>query len=55
VDAAAPAGPQLLADCPDTQQQIIRFMGDDVPKAGAIGFIACFGASVTAGTADAGM
>jgi hypothetical protein len=55
VDFEDPAGPDLLKDCPETQQQIIRFMGEDVPKAGAIGFIACLGASVTAGTTDGGM
>jgi hypothetical protein len=55
VDAQSPAGPELLKDCPDTQQQIIRFMGEDTPKAGAIGFIACLGGSVTAGATDTGM
>jgi hypothetical protein len=55
VDRTAPAAGTLLADCPDTQQQIIRFMGDDTPKAGAIGFIACLGGSVTSGNVDAGM
>ncbi len=47
--------PDLVADCPDTQRQIIRFMGDDVPRTGALGFIACLGASVSAGAGDAGM
>jgi hypothetical protein len=49
------AADELLKDCPDTQQQIIRFMGDDTPKAGAIGFIACLGGSVTSGTTDTEM
>jgi len=45
--------PSLVADCPATQRQIIRFMGDDVPRQRALAFIACIGASVD--NADAGM
>jgi hypothetical protein len=44
---------ELVADCPDTQQQIIRFLGPDVPRPRALGFIACLGASVTAGQSGA--
>jgi hypothetical protein len=44
--------PALVADCPDTQRQIIRFLGPDVPKPRALGFIACLGASVSAGTSS---
>ena len=59
VDGNNPAhNDQLVADCPDTQQQIIRFLGPDVPRPKALGFIACLGGSVTSGTAsnpDAGM
>ena len=46
------ANPTLTADCPDTQTQIIRFMGNDVPRPRALAFIACLGDSVQA---DAGM
>ena len=42
------ANPLLTADCPDTQQQIIRFMGNDVPRPRALAFIACLGDAVPA-------
>jgi hypothetical protein len=48
------ANPTLTADCPDTQTQIIRFMGNDVPRPRALAFIACLGDAVQ-GAADAGM
>jgi len=37
--------PELVAACPDTQRQIIRFLGENVPSPGANAFIACSGAS----------
>jgi hypothetical protein len=37
--------PGLVATCPETQRQIIRFVGVDLPAPGAIGFIACRGAN----------
>ncbi|HEX6277837.1 MAG TPA: hypothetical protein VFZ53_32565, partial [Polyangiaceae bacterium] len=40
------AHPALTADCPDTQPQIIRFMGTDVPRPRALAFIACLGDAV---------
>ena len=42
------ANPSLTADCPDTQPQIIRFMGNDVPRPRALAFIACLGDAVQA-------
>ena len=45
--------PALVADCRDTERQIIRFMGNDVPRQKALAFIACLGGSV--GESDAGM
>jgi hypothetical protein len=33
--------PELVADCPDTQRQIIRFMGPDVPRPRALAFVVC--------------
>jgi hypothetical protein len=33
--------PALLANCPATQRQIIRFMGADVPAPRSIAFVAC--------------
>jgi hypothetical protein len=33
--------PQLVAHCPATQQQLIRFMGDDVPAPGSVTFLSC--------------
>ena len=43
VDENAGAAETLLADCPESEQQIIRFMGQDVPRPRAIAFIACLG------------
>ena len=37
--------PGLIAACPDTQPQIIRFLGENVPSPGAASFIACTGAT----------
>ncbi|HVR21141.1 MAG TPA: hypothetical protein VMS65_15620, partial [Polyangiaceae bacterium] len=48
------ANPTLTADCPNTQTQILRFMGNDVPRPRALAFIACLGDAVQ-GAADAGM
>ncbi|HEX6273529.1 MAG TPA: hypothetical protein VFZ53_10820 [Polyangiaceae bacterium] len=36
--------PGLIAACPTTQTQIIRFLGENVPTPGATAFIACSGA-----------
>jgi hypothetical protein len=47
--------PELVEDCPSTQRQIIRFLGDDVPRQRAIAFIACLGDAVPEAAADAGM
>ena len=57
VDATSQAADTLLADCPESEQQIIRFMGQDVPRPRAVAFIACLGGSVgsDAGAADSGM
>jgi hypothetical protein len=46
VDSTSPAADVLLADCPESQQQIIRFMGPDVPRPRAVAFIACLGGTV---------
>jgi hypothetical protein len=35
--------PDLVAACPDTQRQIIRFLGENVPSPGATTFVACGG------------
>jgi hypothetical protein len=40
--------PSLLAGCPATQMQRIRFVGDGVPGPGAAVYIACSGASTPA-------
>jgi len=48
--------PGLLKNCPENQQQLLRFMDKDqvkTPTQGAVAFIACLGASVQ--DADAGM
>ena len=37
--------PSLLAGCPATQMQRIRFVGEGVPSPGAVTYIACSGAS----------
>jgi len=37
--------PGLIAECPATQPQIIRFLGANVPSPGAFAFISCSGAS----------
>jgi hypothetical protein len=49
------AAPELTADCPATQPQIIRFMGNDVPRPRALAFIACLGGAVGAAPAPAEM
>jgi hypothetical protein len=38
--------PDLVATCPETQRQIIRFVGEEFPAPGAAGFIACTGARI---------
>jgi hypothetical protein len=35
--------PELVAACPATQRQIIRFLGENVPSPGAVAFVACSG------------
>jgi hypothetical protein len=35
--------PELVASCPATQRQIIRFMGSDLPAPRSIAFVACTG------------
>ncbi len=35
----------LLANCPDTQKRLLRFVGADTPRTGAITFYACSGAA----------
>ena len=49
IDAATdpPIGnPAIVERCPPTQKRLLRFVGDDVPQAGAVSFIACIGASL---------
>jgi hypothetical protein len=33
--------PELVADCPETERQLIRFVGPDVPAPGATTFLVC--------------
>jgi hypothetical protein len=37
--------PELVAACPVTEPQIIRFLGENVPSPGAVVFIGCSGSS----------
>jgi hypothetical protein len=46
VDRTSQAADVLLADCPESQKQIIRFLGADVPRPRAVAFIACLGGTV---------
>jgi hypothetical protein len=42
VDPAADAGnPELVAGCPETQKQKMRFLGEDVPAPGTLAMIVC--------------
>jgi hypothetical protein len=43
---AATAAETIVANCPQTQQRLLRFAGTDVPTKGAIALIACLGANV---------
>jgi len=44
VDANVPGyNPALLANCADTEQRILRFMGNNVPAKDGLAFIACIG------------
>ena len=33
--------PSLVASCPDTQRQLLRFMGSNVPRPGSVPFLVC--------------
>jgi hypothetical protein len=35
--------PDLLANCPESERRLLRFVGDNVPAGGAVTFIACAG------------
>jgi hypothetical protein len=37
---------ELVANCPATNKQILRFVGPETPKPGATAFIACLGATL---------
>jgi hypothetical protein len=36
---------ELVANCPASERRLLRFVGDDTPRGGAVAFIACFGDS----------
>jgi hypothetical protein len=39
--------PDLLANCPESERRLLRFVGENVPAGGAVTFIACAGDTFT--------
>ncbi|MBN1609397.1 MAG: hypothetical protein JW940_22390, partial [Polyangiaceae bacterium] len=39
--------PDLLANCPESEKRLLRFVGENVPAGGAVTFIACAGDTFT--------
>ncbi|MCC6666789.1 MAG: hypothetical protein IT375_23765, partial [Polyangiaceae bacterium] len=50
VEAARKIGnPALVAGCPETNRQVVRFAGDETPAPGANVVVACLGAALSEG------